>query len=331
MWVRDSLSDIVLGEHMNIEVINGNHQIRIKNRNNYDLRDGSWFIYVRGNIRTHNKIFVQKLKDLIASNNLLGCDIEAHYYDVVRVYTTCDQLEINNTKCLLMTEMDFRKEDMYWVSLAESEEFKSENGWVTHVNKFFAKQTLNVSKVQKIKGESRYRNKEQLELEELRINIYQYFLEGALMNRKSMTIIPTFSNINYEIDPNFIFVLMPFNEQFSNFTYKIIKQSVESTSDIFTVKRADDFFMPGIIIEDIWESINRAGLIIADITKYNPNVFYELGIAHTLGKQVILLRGDNADKSPFDIITHRYLEYSSYKQEEFQRNLEMILRAYLTK
>lgn len=314
---------------MNIRVINGDHRIHIKNMDIYHLRDGSWFIYIRKNIRTHDKSFVSKMKNLVSSKNLIGCDIDSHYYDVLRVYTTCDKIEINKIKEMLIENFDFKSEDMYWVSLSESEDFKNENGWVTHVNRFFGKYATNVTKNQKNKKESRYRSFEQLEMEELRINVYQYFLEGALMNRKSMTIIPSFTSINYDIDPKFIFVLMPFSEDFSDFTYKIIKQAVESTGDLLSVKRADDFFMPGIIIEDIWECINKAGLIIADITKYNPNVFYELGIAHTLGKRVILIRGENADKSPFDIIAHRYLEYSSYRQEEFKDNLEMILKEYL--
>jgi hypothetical protein len=39
---------------------------------------------------------------------------------------------------------------------------------------------------------------------------------------------------------------------------------------------------------DVWNSIYSSSIIIADCTGRNPNVFYELGIAHTLGKPVIL-------------------------------------------
>ena len=50
----------------------------------------------------------------------------------------------------------------------------------------------------------------------------------------------------------------------------------------------------------IWESINRARIVIADTTTRNPNVFYEIGICHTLGKDVILITQDSEDV-PFDL------------------------------
>jgi len=37
------------------------------------------------------------------------------------------------------------------------------------------------------------------------------------------------------------------------------------------------------IIEDIWESICMCRIVVADVTDRNPNVFYKLGICHTLG------------------------------------------------
>jgi nucleoside 2-deoxyribosyltransferase len=42
-------------------------------------------------------------------------------------------------------------------------------------------------------------------------------------------------------------------------------------------------------MQDVWNHINKARIIIADLTTRNPNVFYEVGIAHALGKDVILL------------------------------------------
>lgn len=55
-----------------------------------------------------------------------------------------------------------------------------------------------------------------------------------------------------------------------------------------------------IIIQTVWKKINQAKFIIADCTGKNPNVFYELGIAHTLGKPVFMC-SQNMNDFPFDI------------------------------
>ena len=47
-----------------------------------------------------------------------------------------------------------------------------------------------------------------------------------------------------------------------------------------------------MIIEDIWKSINEAKFLIADVTGRNPNVFYEIVVAHTIGKSVIIISQD---------------------------------------
>jgi nucleoside 2-deoxyribosyltransferase len=59
---------------------------------------------------------------------------------------------------------------------------------------------------------------------------------------------------------------------------------------------------------DIWKGILKARIVIADITDRNPNVFYELGIAHTLGKPVILLTQKLTD-IPFDLNRFRHIVY----------------------
>ena len=63
-------------------------------------------------------------------------------------------------------------------------------------------------------------------------------------------------------------------------------------------------------MEDIWKGINIANIIIADITNRNPNVFYELGIAHTLGKKIILLT-QNIKDIPFDLNRYRFICYEN--------------------
>jgi hypothetical protein len=75
-----------------------------------------------------------------------------------------------------------------------------------------------------------------------------------------------------------------------------------------TIKRADEFSSSNPIVSDIWSAIWNTKIVIADCTGKNPNVFYEIGIAHTVGKSVVFLTQDKMD-IPFDISHIRYLEY----------------------
>jgi hypothetical protein len=105
---------------------------------------------------------------------------------------------------------------------------------------------------------------------------------------------------------NLAFVLMPFNKDFDDVYSMCIKPCVEKHD--LRCMRADEIFQPGSIIESIWQSINAALVIIADLTAKNANVFYEVGMAHTLGKEVILLTRD-LDDVPFDLRHLRVIRY----------------------
>jgi hypothetical protein len=63
-------------------------------------------------------------------------------------------------------------------------------------------------------------------------------------------------------------------------------------------------------MDDIWKSVCEARFIIADITDRNPNVMYELGIAHTVGKETILIhQSSGTTRFPFDISHIRIIDY----------------------
>lgn len=64
------------------------------------------------------------------------------------------------------------------------------------------------------------------------------------------------------------------------------------------------------VIQDIFSLIYRSKIVVCDFSGKNPNVFYEAGIAHTLGRFVVPLAQVSEDV-PFDIRHHRYLQYSS--------------------
>ncbi|MNF65702.1 hypothetical protein D3C84_474740 [compost metagenome] len=72
--------------------------------------------------------------------------------------------------------------------------------------------------------------------------------------------------------------------------------------------RADNFWEHHAIIQDIVSLIDQSAIVICDCSSRNANVFYEMGIAHCLGKEVILITQNPADV-PFDIAHHRYIRY----------------------
>lgn len=108
------------------------------------------------------------------------------------------------------------------------------------------------------------------------------------------------------------FVLMPFDSEFDTVYNDIIKPSLEEIG--YDVKRADSMLDQRNILKDIVRGIKEADLIIADLTSLNANVFYELGIAHAMRKQTVLLRQNNED-IPFDLMSYRVISYSTHFKE----------------
>lgn len=131
------------------------------------------------------------------------------------------------------------------------------------------------------------------------------------------------SRIEY-IDTKLCFVLMPFTTEWSKRVYrKYIRENIELLG--LQCLRADNL-TGSIIIEDIWTKINQAAFLIADVTDKNPNVMYELGIAHTLGKPVVLITQDTKG-IPFDFkhLRHHVYQDNSDGQEEFKSELKKIV------
>lgn len=109
---------------------------------------------------------------------------------------------------------------------------------------------------------------------------------------------PFFPGKYFKPDFDLVFVLMPFAQPYDDIYQGCIKPTIEELSA--RPVRADDVFHNKPIMEVIWELINKAVVVVADLTGRNANVFYEVGIAHTLGKEVILL-AQSMDDIPFDL------------------------------
>ena len=130
-----------------------------------------------------------------------------------------------------------------------------------------------------------------------------------------------FGGGEFTLDPNLCFTLMPFEAELKAVYDDHIRPVVESKG--LSCVRADEIVSTGVITRDIWEKINRARFLIADLTGKNPNVFYELGIAHTLGKEVILITQIMEDV-PFDLKPLRCIvyEYTPRGMKEMENKLQ---------
>jgi hypothetical protein len=91
--------------------------------------------------------------------------------------------------------------------------------------------------------------------------------------------------------------------------------------------RADNVWENHEIIQDIVSLIDRSAIVVCDCTGRNANVFYEIGIAHTLGKEVILITQNAAD-IPFDLAHLRHIRYLS--NSEGLQGLERDLSARIS-
>jgi hypothetical protein len=103
-------------------------------------------------------------------------------------------------------------------------------------------------------------------------------------------------------------MLMPDADELQPVYTEVIKPIIETQN--LVIKRGDDFDPGDDMIRKIWSCIVHAKVVIADCTGQNPNVFYELGIAHTLGKQVILLT-QNIDDLPAAVRGKRAMIYKN--------------------
>ena len=103
------------------------------------------------------------------------------------------------------------------------------------------------------------------------------------------------------------FVMMPFAEPIGGY-YKLIYEIAIAKAGLRSVRADDDIFATGKIIDQVWEGITKSRVLVAELTGRNPNVFYELGLAHALNKPVVLVSSNQTDV-PFDLKHIRVIYY----------------------
>lgn len=121
---------------------------------------------------------------------------------------------------------------------------------------------------------------------------------------------------DFDIDNRQVFVLTPFNDNYRHI-YITIREVCNKLN--LNCIRGDEEYIPNEIFPEMIKQIIKSRLIIANITGRNPNVMYELGVAHALGKPTIVVAQDFTD-IPFDLNNKRIIIYKN--EDELQRRLE---------
>jgi hypothetical protein len=135
----------------------------------------------------------------------------------------------------------------------------------------------------------------------------------------------TFSPQVFEIptkpqNEKLVTVMLPFKLQPS---FTAVKNACDKLG--LDCKKADDIWENATFIQDIFELIFTSKVVLADFTGKNPNVFYEVGIAHTLGKTVIPIT-QSFDDVPSDLGHHRALKYLPNEQGYSELTAELMQR-----
>jgi hypothetical protein len=103
------------------------------------------------------------------------------------------------------------------------------------------------------------------------------------------------------------FVMQPFAHPYGGYYETIFKRAIEQAG-ITPVRADNEIFGAGKIMDQVWRGIRNANVLVAELTTRNANVYYELGLAHALGKPVVLIAAKGEDV-PFDIGHIRVVYY----------------------
>ena len=129
---------------------------------------------------------------------------------------------------------------------------------------------------------------------------------SAKSSERRITFAPNAFHVpDVHVELDLIAIMMPFAMEFDQ-VYEAIKRAVAGCA--LRCLRADNIWEEATVMQDIFNLIFRAQVIVVDFTGKNPNVMYETGIAHTLGKHVIPI-SQSIDDVPFDMRHHRVLRY----------------------
>lgn len=134
------------------------------------------------------------------------------------------------------------------------------------------------------------------------VDLFKVLLKRGLGQRPKPKV---FSFCDDPVDETLVAVMMPFEHSF-NPVYEALKKAIEQIG--MKCQRASDIWENDHVIQDVALLLSKAAIVVCDLSKRNANVFYETGIAHALGREVVLIAQSPLD-IPFDIAAIRYLQY----------------------
>jgi hypothetical protein len=97
---------------------------------------------------------------------------------------------------------------------------------------------------------------------------------------------PIFGDMPLTVSARSLLLLLP-QEKMERINYDSMKTAIESIG--LAAFEAEDIRKGRSSVREMWRSINQAAIIIADLTGFDAGVMYGLGIAHTIGKETILV------------------------------------------
>lgn len=134
------------------------------------------------------------------------------------------------------------------------------------------------------------------------VDLFKVLLKRGLGQRPKPKV---FTLSDEPVDEKLVAVMMPFDVAF-NPVYEALKAAIGEAG--MTCSRADDIWVNEHVVQDVALLLSKATVVVCDLTGRNANVFYETGIAHTLGRDVILIAQSPSD-IPFDVAAIRHIRY----------------------
>jgi len=107
----------------------------------------------------------------------------------------------------------------------------------------------------------------------------------------------------------------------------MVQRTIEAAAQGFKCRLSVDNAAPGDIMDQVWQDIRRSEVILADLTTLNPNVFYEMGLAHALGKTIIMIKQKELVTLPFDLRRYKCFDYDVTKLDDLEAWLGRAFRA----
>jgi hypothetical protein len=152
------------------------------------------------------------------------------------------------------------------------------------------------------------------------VKLFDYLKDG-----ETMLIRPWWSPVYPEENSPHLFHVMPFRPKWADKVTAITRETCEVAG--LTYVRGDEVDEPNVI-RSIWEEIAQATHVLVDLTGFNANVALELGIAHTLGKKVLMVGQDETIDHLFPSI--RKLRVRVYSMKQLESSLGAAIKHFIT-